>query len=1321
MSRPVQRCLVLLAFLTLLSAYLPVAPDLALGVSKPSAIPAAPSPATRAAPSLSASVMPSRPRIPPPSLPAHAAPLPTAIADLGALPLAFVPNRGQSEQSVRFSVGALGGRLFFTLQQLVLAIAPPAPPPSDPRVLPPRRDVAPARPAQRRPAVLRVSFEGANPNPAIRPLEALGGVVNELRGADPRRWRTNLPTYAGIVYAQLYDGIDLEYRGRGGKLKSSYLLSPGADVSRIGWHYSGASRVQLTPSGALQVTIPVSNPHNLAATVPFTLTEQAPIAWQTIGGRRVEVSARYVLTPSGSVGFALGNYDHSQPLTLDPSLTYSTYLGGNDADNGLGIAVDDQKNIYITGETYSTDFPTATPAQTNQSGWDIFVSKLDPSGSELFYSSYLGGSNEDHGQGIAVDATGRATIVGWSWSVDYPTYHAYQSSCAAFWGSPCWGGGDAVVTTLTASGALAYSSYLGGADWERGSGIALDRAGLVYITGTTFKAGASNPLFPIVGSVPQSSSTGGDRDEDAFVAKLDTRASGAASLRYSSLLGGSDIDEGHAIALDAQRNVYITGLTRSTDFPTSGSPPQSSLSGTNNCPGTRYCFDAFVTKLNAAGELTSSSDALGRTTRWTYNLGGQPIYQADPRWPDTFVAWAYDDADHLIERSEGKGAIAALVPMRYDALGRRVGLGGTTFAYDPLGQIVAVQNGTGGTLPNETVQYGYDATGERTQLMYPDGTVVSYTYTLDGQLNTVRQGTTTLASYSYDSVGRLQTLTHANGTTTTASYDRADRLTDLHTQFGSTTVSRFQYTLDRASQRTQVTETLSSASRSIAYSYDGLGRFTDAAETQGTHYAYSYDDAGNRTGVWLNGTRVLTHTFDAADQVVGYTYDAAGNLTNDGTTTYTYDAAGRLTQRGLTSYSYNGDGVLLSDGATQYTQDLAAPLSQVLATTDGVTTTDYLYGAERLAAVRGGTRIWYGSDALGSARQTLNDAGAVLGSVNYDPWGQVESGSVPMFGFTGEVQDAAGMVYLRARWYDTDHGTFTTRDSWTGEATVPQTLAYYLYVHADPVNSIDPSGKFRCDVNEHWSHGYHDYRDFCLRQRARLEPTYHPEHPAQSIIQTQALAAFVTLFADPDLPGGQGNEARQWRRGDLSAAAERLEFILWYTAGKGHFAHDRIKFSDQGFALNLQDHQLMENTNGTVFVSNQVNHFLTAVDIAYQNSLLTDNLYEGCLIGHEQNTQNVPGWRQCLRTTQLDIARFETAVIADIAGDYESRDCLLHKILPNLSEDHKPFIPNDPKFGNSAQDLRLSLKGWIFGKKIQNNEIVSLRDAQSWLQTNLGS
>jgi RHS repeat-associated protein len=250
-----------------------------------------------------------------------------------------------------------------------------------------------------------------------------------------------------------------------------------------------------------------------------------------------------------------------------------------------------------------------------------------------------------------------------------------------------------------------------------------------------------------------------------------------------------------------------------------------------------------------------------------------------------------------------------------------------------------------------------------------------------------------------------------------------------------------------------------SSTRVITYAYDGLLRLTDAVENPGTAFKYAYDLAGNRTDVWQNGLLVQHQAYNAANQVEGWTYDEAGNLTSDGTMLFTYDALNRMSTRGTTSYTYNGDGVLVYDGTTRYTQDLAAPLSQVLQTTQGGTTSNYLYGRERLASTIGGTRTWYAADALGSVRQTLSDSGAVLGMVNYDPWGTVESGTVPTFGFTGELHDStAGLVYLRARWYHAAQGQFGSRDPFPGLMERPQTLAPYPYVENDPVNMVDPSG-----------------------------------------------------------------------------------------------------------------------------------------------------------------------------------------------------------------------------------------------------------------------
>ena len=209
---------------------------------------------------------------------------------------------------------------------------------------------------------------------------------------------------------------------------------------------------------------------------------------------------------------------------------------------------------------------------------------------------------------------------------------------------------------------------------------------------------------------------------------------------------------------------------------------------------------------------------------------------------------------------------------------------------------------------------------------------------------------------------------------------------------------------------------------------------------------------GNHTGMWVNGVQPANYTLNDANQVIGWSYDAAGNLLSDGTTTRSYDALNRLVAQAGTSYTYNGDGVLVSNGTTTYAQDLAAPLSQVLS--DG--TDNYVYGHDRLRALGG---PWYVGDALGSVRQTLDDAGAVVATTSYDPWGVPTTGTPQPFGFTGELH-SAGQVYLRARWYAPGNGTFTRRDPFAGWATRPYSLHSYQYAYSNPVRWTDPSGQY---------------------------------------------------------------------------------------------------------------------------------------------------------------------------------------------------------------------------------------------------------------------
>lgn len=330
----------------------------------------------------------------------------------GKLPLSFVPNAGQTDPAVRFQVhSSLGGTLFFTPAEVVLS-------------LPEGTHGEPSSPAvAHRSLVVRLRFEGANPESEIRGVDPLPGVVNYYLGDDPAKWRTGVPTYAGIVYEQLYPGIDVRYDGTQGWLKGTFMVAPGADPTRIRWRYDversnvhtfERSDVFVDSAGNLQITLPERS---------HVLTELAPVAWQTVDGQRVPVSARYAIAPDGSVGFAVGSYDPTRPLAIDPTLNYSTYLGGNGRDVGYDIAVDGSGNAYVTGSTASSNFPTTTKAfDTSFNGSnDVFVTKFNSAGSGLVYSTYVGGSSDDSGSSITVDANGYAYVAGATSSGDFPT------------------------------------------------------------------------------------------------------------------------------------------------------------------------------------------------------------------------------------------------------------------------------------------------------------------------------------------------------------------------------------------------------------------------------------------------------------------------------------------------------------------------------------------------------------------------------------------------------------------------------------------------------------------------------------------------------------------------------------------------------------------------------------------------------------------------------------------------------------------------------------------------------------------------------------
>jgi hypothetical protein len=285
--------------------------------------------------------------------------------------------------------------------------------------------------------------------------------VNYLLGNDPSKWLRGLRTFGEVRYQSLYPGVDARFYGHQGRLEYDFIVAPGADPGWIGLALRGADDVHLAARGRLRVSL--SN---------RTLIQPPPRIYQTIAGHRQPVPGGYVLTGRDRFSFRLGAYDKRRPLVIDPVLAYSTYLGGSDSDEAIGIAADASGGAYVTGVTVSPDLPTSAGASDSglSGNGDVFVSKLDPSGSRLVYSTYLGGSVHEWGIGIAVDPLGAAYVTGFTGSADFPSLRALSSPPSVAGGKGD-AGDDAFVAKLDASGnSLVYSTYLGESSDDRARG-----------------------------------------------------------------------------------------------------------------------------------------------------------------------------------------------------------------------------------------------------------------------------------------------------------------------------------------------------------------------------------------------------------------------------------------------------------------------------------------------------------------------------------------------------------------------------------------------------------------------------------------------------------------------------------------------------------------------------------------------------------------------------------------------------------------------------------------------------------------------------------
>jgi Bacterial Ig-like domain (group 3)/Chitobiase/beta-hexosaminidase C-terminal domain/Beta-propeller repeat len=507
-------------------------------------------------------------------------------ASFANLPLQFEANQGQVDPSVHFTSHGSGYSLFLTDTEAVLLLGKSGPSKSGPAA---GRVVGTASlnrgPSTRRTGVLRMQLAGARANADISGADKLPGTANYFIGNDPAKWRSGVPTYARVRYAQVYDGIDLVYYGNQRQLEYDFVLSPGASADSIRLRFAGTRQVKIDSDGNLRVTAG-------EGTVAF----HKPVVYQEANGARQPVEGRFSLAADHSVGFAVGAYDHTRPLTIDPVLEYATYLGGSTWDQAWAIAVDPAGNAYVGGGTESIDFPTTASTFDTTKNAPVgtmtgFISKLNSNGTGLVYSTYVGGSKATSVNAIAVDSSGNVYAGGGTVASDFPETQ---------WGMITFGNpGNAFVVELPPSGSqLFYSAQFGGNGGEYVAGIAVDNIGSAYVTGPT-----SSVDFPIQGGYQPTRLSGGT--DTVFVSKINP--TGTAFV-YSTYLGGSIDDKSTAIAIDSSLNAYITGSTRSTDFPVSSTAFQKTKpTGITQTTG-------FVAKLNAAGTALVYSTFLGGTT-----------------------------------------------------------------------------------------------------------------------------------------------------------------------------------------------------------------------------------------------------------------------------------------------------------------------------------------------------------------------------------------------------------------------------------------------------------------------------------------------------------------------------------------------------------------------------------------------------------------------------------------------------------------------------------------------------------------------------------
>jgi hypothetical protein len=577
-----------------------------------------------------------------------------ALPDYGKVPLSFEPNRGQTDPHAQFLSRGPGYALFLSPQEAVLSLQT-----SKPANKPNANGIPVVAPAKT--STLRMQILGANPAAMAKGQQSLPGTANYFQGTDQTQWKTAIPTFQRVSYTAIYPGVDLIYYGNQRQLEYDFVVAPGADPNRIALGFHGATPRVEASTGDLVLAIAGSQTRF-----------HKPVVYQLEGTRKTPISGNYTIA-NNQVHFALGSYDKSKTLVIDPVLSYATYIGGTFNDLINGIAVDAAGNTYIVATTQSADYPTKNPYQSISPGIansqgrrsSMVVSKLNATGTALVYSTYLGSTDSTEGFGIAVDSGGNAYVVGDTTYGTYPvTPGAFQTICGGNYtipaGSPvgvrangCVGAGQGdlggVLTKLNPTGTgLVYSTYLSGNNYNSLRAVAVNAAGEAYVTGSTnsfCNHGVYNPngtgyqayfCFPFTSGAAQNGvadSIGGGGKVFATFTKFDAAG---ASLIYSSLLGPTTDAQtsaiGYSVAVDPSGAGYMSGTSSNNLFTTSGSYQPA-------VTGNRGSFP-FVAKFDpTAKKLVYSTFVAGPKP----NLNNSIAYVAVDAAGSAYLAGSTDD------------------------------------------------------------------------------------------------------------------------------------------------------------------------------------------------------------------------------------------------------------------------------------------------------------------------------------------------------------------------------------------------------------------------------------------------------------------------------------------------------------------------------------------------------------------------------------------------------------------------------------------------------------------------------------------------------